>query len=435
MGSSLTELSSLQRNLLWTLTGDGTYAACQWAMLIVIAKLGTPVMVGQFALGLAITAPIMILAGMSLRAVQATDTRSEHVFGEYLALRLMTVTVAFVIVGSITLGTGYRLDTACIIVWLALAKGLESVSDIYYGLLQRHERMDVIATSLLMKGPLSLAALTAALLLTGSLPWSVAALAASWGLVLFFYDRRVGEMLLARLGEGRHSRPHWRPNRLLRLANVAWPLGCTVMLVSLNFNVPRYFVAHYAGERQLGVFAALAHLLLAGNLVMNAFGQTVSARLARYWADGRLQSFRHLLMKVLLLAAALGVGGIATALLGGAQLLAWFYQPEYAGQADVFAWLMGVAAIGYLASALGYALTSARIFWLQPLQLGFATATGAAACLHLVPSHGLRGAAWAMGISLFVQLAIAAATLKIFHQQQARTVHKPYAREAGAHVT
>ena len=431
----MAEPSSLRRNLLWTLTGDGTYAACQWAMLIVIAKLGTPVMVGQFALGLAITAPIIIFAGMSLRAVQATDARSEHTFGEYLALRLTTIMVALVVVASMTLGAGYYRETALVILWMALAKGLESVSDIYYGLLQRHERMDLIATSLLIKGPLSLAVLTAGLLLTGGLIWSIAALAVSWGLVLFLYDRSVGEMVLVRLGGGRHARPNWKPKRLWHLANVALPLGCTVMLVSLNLNIPRYFVAYYSGERQLGVFAALAHLLLAGNLIMNAFGQTASARLARDWADGRLQSFRHLLLKLVLLATVLGAAGIAGALTGGPQLLALFYQPEYAAQAGVFVWLMGVAAVGYVASALGYALTAARIFWLQPLQLGCATAAGAAACLQLVPSHGLLGAAWAMAISLGVQLAIAAAGLKVFLHQQARSMHKPYVAEVGAHVT
>jgi hypothetical protein len=49
---------SLRRNFAWTVLGNVTYAACQWGMLVALAKLGSPEMVGQFALGLAIGAPV-----------------------------------------------------------------------------------------------------------------------------------------------------------------------------------------------------------------------------------------------------------------------------------------------------------------------------------------------------------------------------------------
>jgi hypothetical protein len=76
-----------QWNLVWTSAGTLVYAACNWAMLSAIAKLGTPEMVGQFALGLAVTAPVLMLAQMNLRAVLATDARGEHGFRDYRALR------------------------------------------------------------------------------------------------------------------------------------------------------------------------------------------------------------------------------------------------------------------------------------------------------------------------------------------------------------
>src|SRR6266568_5527229 len=44
---------SLRTNFAWTLAGNAVYAVCQWGMLVSIAKLGSPAMVGQFALGLA----------------------------------------------------------------------------------------------------------------------------------------------------------------------------------------------------------------------------------------------------------------------------------------------------------------------------------------------------------------------------------------------
>ena len=54
---------------------------------MVLAKLGTPEMVGQFTLGLAITTPLIMFTNLQLRAVQATDASRQYKFGDYFALR------------------------------------------------------------------------------------------------------------------------------------------------------------------------------------------------------------------------------------------------------------------------------------------------------------------------------------------------------------
>ena len=65
---------SLRTAVAWTFAGNTIYAACQWAMLVIVAKLGSADAVGVFALAFAVTAPVMLLTGLQLRAVQATDT-------------------------------------------------------------------------------------------------------------------------------------------------------------------------------------------------------------------------------------------------------------------------------------------------------------------------------------------------------------------------
>src|SRR3712207_3013630 len=84
---------SLASNASWTVLGDGVYAACQWGILIAVARLGDAEMVGRFALALAITAPVMLFCGLALRPVVSTDAKSEFEFGEYLGLRLLSIGV------------------------------------------------------------------------------------------------------------------------------------------------------------------------------------------------------------------------------------------------------------------------------------------------------------------------------------------------------
>ena len=69
---------SLQQNFAWTTVGNAAYSACQWALVCLLAKLGSPEMVGQYALGLAVTTPVLMLGQLNLRAVLATDVAERH---------------------------------------------------------------------------------------------------------------------------------------------------------------------------------------------------------------------------------------------------------------------------------------------------------------------------------------------------------------------
>ncbi len=188
---------SLTGNFSWTLAGNVVYAGCQWAMLAVLAKLGTPGMVGRFVLSLAVTAPIIMFSNLQLRAVQATDARREYQFADYLGLRLVCTLLAAVAIIAVTFLSGHKGETAAVILAVGAAKAFESISDIYYGLLQRHERMDYIARSMMVKGPLSLVALATGSYVTGSIFWGACAMALVWGLVLVFYDIPVAGMVLS----------------------------------------------------------------------------------------------------------------------------------------------------------------------------------------------------------------------------------------------
>ena len=71
---------SLRGNFSWSLAGNVVYAACQWGMLMAITRLGSPEMLGQFALGLAVTTPLLAFANLKAKGVQASDARREYHF-------------------------------------------------------------------------------------------------------------------------------------------------------------------------------------------------------------------------------------------------------------------------------------------------------------------------------------------------------------------
>lgn len=382
---------SLRRNFSWTFIGNGIYAACQWGMLVVLAKLGSPEMVGQFTLGLAVTTPVIMFTKLHLRSIQATDAKQEFSFNDYLGLRLLSTVLALVIITAIVLTSGYHRETLIVVLLIGLAKSLDAISDLFYGLIQQKERMDRIAVSLMLKGPLSLLMLSIGVYISNSIIWGVVGLIFAWGTVLVGYDIRSGVLMLNQMPQ-----PRWHSKTLLKIVRLALPLGFVMMLISLNTNIPRYFIEQHLGERELGIFAALAYLMVVGNMIIAALGDSATPRLAKYYALGDSKAFGTLLIKLSGIGALLGGIGILIAIFAGSQILSTIYSAEYAEHTNLFVWLMVAAGISYIESFLSYGITAARYFRIQmPL---FSLVTGATflACTFLIPTRGLYGAAIAL---------------------------------------
>jgi O-antigen/teichoic acid export membrane protein len=415
---------SLRRNVAWSLAGNVIYAGGQWAMLVILAKLTSPLAVGQFALGLALTAPVVLLMNLRLRAALATDARGAYEFCDYLALRLTTVVLMLGTVTTTALLAGYRRETMLVVIGIALAKCAESTSDIFHGLFQRHERMELIAKSSIAKSALSLAAFSTGVFLTRDPVWAVAGLAAAWTAVLVGYD--IPQAVRLARHDPSHPirlRPRWRGQSLLKLVRVTLPLGIAAMLVGLNYNVPRYFVEHLLGERALGIYATLAYFVYAGLTMVSAVNDSAVPRLANYHARGDSTAFLQILRKLLATGAVIGALGIGVTLLGGRLLLQLLYGAEYAAAAVVFVWIMVGALVAYIAETLGCALLAARLFRAQLMLLTCVALVMVAACAIFVPQNGLMGAAIAVSCAATVNALGAASLLFLEFARKARRAH------------
>jgi O-antigen/teichoic acid export membrane protein len=385
----------------WTMLGNLTYAASQWGILVLLARLGSPEAVGQFSLGLAITAPVMLFAGLQLRSVQATDARRSFDFADYAGIRALTTIAAALTIFAIS-ATLYRGETALAVAAFAVTKGVEALSDVVYGFWQQHERMDLMAQSLILRGVLSLMAATVCFVVFHSVWISVCGIAVAWAAVFITFDapqairlgKTAGQPLTPRL-----SRPVMK--RLLRLS---LPLGVVTMLLSVNANIPRYLIGNVQGVRELGVFSALGYILLAGNTIVNALGQAATPRLAQYFAQGKTASFQGLSNRLVLIGMALGIAGVLVAAVAGQKVLGLIYGSEYAGYSGLFLWLMIAAACTYMASFAGYSLTAARHFKIQMPLFALIAALTFGLSAVMVRINGATGVAQAVAIASVVQL-------------------------------
>ncbi|QLE40893.1 lipopolysaccharide biosynthesis protein [Nostoc sp. C052] len=406
---------TLRHNFSWTFIGNAVYAACQWGMLVLLAKLGNPEMIGKFTLGLAVTAPVMMFTNLQLRVIQATDAKCQFQFYDYLGLRILSTILALVFIIIIVLGVNYPPNTALIILFVGLAKAVESISDVCNGLLQKSEQMDRIAISSMLRGALALLLAGVCLSLSRSVLSATIGMLIAWIIVLVFYDlgNAVGILqqpffntTISSSNWLRIVQPRWHGKTLTQLIQLTLPMGIVMMLISLNTNIPRYFIEHYLGERELGIFAAIAYLMYAGQTVEAALGQSASPRLSQYYTDGKKNAFINLLLKLIGIGVLIGVIGIGIAGVAGKEILKLLYTADYVQYVEIFVWIMVTMMVEYVASFLCYGLIAARHLRVQVPLFITVTSTSAIACFWLVPIYGLKGAAISLLIATVVRAII-----------------------------
>jgi O-antigen/teichoic acid export membrane protein len=391
-------IPSLRSNFAWTFAGNVIYGGCQWGMLSVLAKLGSPSIVGQFTLGLAVSAPVFMFTNLQLRAIEATDVSAESGFANYFTLRLLATLTGLMVIVALLPFAGVSPVVRLVILLVSVSKCVECMSDVIAGILQREEQLRRVAISLMMRGVASVLLFSLTFAYFRNLAISVAAMSGVWLAVLLFYDVRNAKALIG------PDDAFFRFDRreLWRLVMLGLPLGWVSTFGSLNANIPRYFLQHYLGLADQGIYASLAYLVIAINLVVAALSVSVTTRLARLFADGNLKQFVRLLTKLSMLGVLIAAVGVPLTFLVGRPLLTLLYRREYADHVGLLALFVGITGLSTIGAFLFCGLTAARSFRVQ-VPINFAAMLiGVVGAALLVPRLGMMGA----GVGLLLSTLI-----------------------------
>lgn len=384
-------VSGLLGDFTWTLFGNGIFAACQWGTIIVLAKLLTAETVGQYSLSQAILAPILMLTTFQLRGVVASDLKNQFGDCEYFGFRLITLAVGLLLAIAVAFSTNRSALEITLVCIVGLVQGAELTSDTLYGFRQRRGDLVRPATSMIMKGPIGLLALSVSIYWTRNVLIGLAALFATRAAILVLYDLRgaVGNSYPAVSLGGNYF--EWR--RHVQLLQVVYFIGLMAMFSALIGVIPRYFIEGYLGSGPLGVFAAITSLISVGLMPVGALGVAAFVRLAHAFTNRSSRVFFKILGVLLGLSLVIGIGGVTLAYFAGPQILTILFRREYGAHTDLFKLTMIIGAVTFLSASLGACLTAARIYKPQVTLLAIVGITEALGCWVLVPRMGLIGAA------------------------------------------
>lgn len=398
--------SAAWRGFGWAFCGNMIYAACHWGMYILLARLGSPEMVGQFALALAIAGPVIFVSNLQLRAIQVSDANWEHQFADYWSLRLVMAPLAFFVIAAITLFGNYSMEVALVILAMGVAKVIESLSDICFGAIQRNDRLDLVGKSLCIKGPATLLLMGLIVWLTQSLVFGIACTLVVWLILFGCFDFANVRRGISTATKKFSVAPRWDWQQQKRLIAIGLPMGLSMGLLALTVGLPNILIERTLGERELGIFAALASLTWAGLPLINSMGQTVMPRLGQLFVAQEKQRLRRLVLCLAALGGLFGAIGVLVVWIAGAWIVAPVYGDEYAQHVDVLLWLMVAASILYAVRFLADALTAMRCVRIHLAVQAMSALVVLVGGLLVVPSHGMIGMAQVLMLAFALRGAV-----------------------------
>jgi len=368
----------------------------------------------NLVIALSVSAPVIVFFNLQLRLLQALDASNKYRFGDLLSLRLIAQCLSLLVLGSWAYLYANNSALATCVILISLSRAFYSIGETFYGEQQKAERMGGIASSMSVKGVLSILAFSYFLIMRGDLTSALLAWTSVHFLMLVFDARQT---ILLGMGV-KQLLPTANFKAMSALVKKGMPLGISGLLISLQINIPNYALMTSEYKDEVGVFGAILFLTTIGRKIIESGVRATGPRLANVLAEGRLARFQQLRLKLTVLSGGLGVLGLAVAFVFGEQLLSILYTDAFMPYAGILLWVIIGETFNFSALALEHALSAGRKIDAQLKSITSSVVVLLAASWWLIPTHGVAGAAWAVALGGFARLTTSLLLTKHFDVRQ-----------------
>lgn len=337
-----------------------------------------------------------------VRNYQATDIEQTYHFNDYLSTRFWTCLLMVVATGCYLIMTKQSVEDSFIIGLVCCYRMTDAVSDVFQGLFQQQERMDLAGQSLFFRNSAMVSGFLVSLFVTKNLLLSLVVLLILSVFLILIFDLRQSRMFF-----------HWEwqsvwSGRILSLLKQCFPLFIIGFLLVYIYNQPKYslnklYEQGFIGEGLQRDFNILFMPIFVMSVLMFVLRPIVTT-LAIHLAEGRLSDFIALKKRLFLILIAISVLVLVGGSLVALPILELFYGiPLSHYRLDFFLLLLG-GVISSFATLFDNLLTIFRRQGLLVISFVNALIVSLVVTDYLVVQYGLLGASLSFLLSMVTWL-------------------------------
>lgn len=273
----------------WNILGSMSSAAVSVVLLFIVTRVLSSVSADLYSFAYAIANLFVIIASFQVRDFQATDIKEKYSFDAYLVTRLISNFFMIVILVSYLILNSSTYSNFWIIFWVSFFRVSEALSDVFQGLFQQKERLDIAGQSLFLRNTISTLAFALSLLFSRNLLLSVIIQTVVSFLFIALFD--VPKSKLFHVIDFSNV----RINDIFNILKDCFPLFINAFLLVSIYNQPKYAlnVIFNKGIIESGVqrdFSILFTPIFAMNLMI-VFLRPMITQLAVFKEENKVKRF------------------------------------------------------------------------------------------------------------------------------------------------
>lgn len=135
------ENNNLRKSFIWNTIGILTTSITSIIYMMILTRYSNLEEVGIFAFCFSFACTMVTLASFGGRTYQVTDLNSKFKTSTYINTRYITVIFSYVLIVIFLFFKDYNIEKNIILLLLCLFKFFEEISDVYYGILQKNNKL------------------------------------------------------------------------------------------------------------------------------------------------------------------------------------------------------------------------------------------------------------------------------------------------------
>lgn len=271
-------------------------------MLMILTRTVNLYEAGLFTIAYANANLFLNIGKYGVRNFQVSDTNRQFSFREYNLTRYIT-TIAMLIVSVIYVlfaakSNNYTSEKSMIIIWMCLFKIVDSLEDVYHGLYQQNNRLDIAGKCMTLRMFLTIVVFGACLFVYKSL---LTALIISTVFTTVVYIA----FTILTCSEFKSFYGSIDKNNIIKLFKNCFPLFLGAFLAFYIGNAPKYAIDSQLNDELQACYGFIAMPVFVIGLLNNFIFNPVIARMSLMWNEGNKKDFFKLFKKQLLIIVAL----------------------------------------------------------------------------------------------------------------------------------
>ena len=393
-------MASQKKSFIWNLIGSGINAATTLFLTVFTTRLSGKEDAGIIGVALGLSFIVGTIGFFEVRPYQSSDVSRSFSFSDYLAHRW--ITCAFMIaVTAVYLFwlNGLHTDAPekmLSVFFVCMYRMSEGYADVYQGLFQQEERMDLSGKSLAIHTVVSNVLFFLVLVLSGNLVIATLALFLGSVSCIFAVDRRWVRLF------GVEQKPSFDRVRLYSLFAVCLPLFLSAFMSVFEINITKLQIERYITDQQ-AYWNALSLPAALINLFSIFVFRPMLTDLSYHWIRGEYSAFQR---KILGLSGVIAAISAATLLGGfflGLPLLEILYGIDLSGFRTALMLVLAGGSCNAFSNCYYYCLALMRKQRYVLIGESVAFLFAVIASPVFVRQGGLQGAALVYMITMFIR--------------------------------